>query len=241
MLFGVGGFLVGQIASAVLLLVVAAANGHTRDLSQLAARPVPPAWVVVSGLVGLWAGFIGAVVAASRRAGTGHVLQDMGFRFEATDFVVGPAVGLAGQFLLLPLLYLPLEHLVPNLSQKLSQPAHHLTGGFRGADIVVIGVLTVAVVPVVEELVFRGLFLRGALRALQGAGPALGPALAIVLTGIVFGLAHLEALETLGLAAFGMVLAYLAYRVGRLGPCILAHATFNLVAIVAVATVHPAS
>ncbi|HZU79356.1 MAG TPA: CPBP family intramembrane glutamic endopeptidase, partial [Acidimicrobiales bacterium] len=106
-------------------------------------------------------------------------------------------------------------------------------------EIVVIGVLTVAVVPLVEELVFRGLFLRGALRAFEGAGRRLGPALAVVLTGIAFGLAHLEALETLGLAAFGMVLAYLAYRAGRLGPSILAHATFNLVAIVSVATVRP--
>jgi uncharacterized protein len=93
------------------------------------------------------------------------------------------------------------------------------------------------VVPVVEELVFRGLFLRGALRAFSRAGPLLGPVLAVVCTGVVFGLAHLEALETLGLAAFGMVLAYLAYRVGRLGPCILAHASFNLVAVVAVAAV----
>lgn len=237
MLLAALGFLAGQVASAVLLVVVAAAAGHLHDVSRLASRPTPPAWVVVSGLVGLWIGFVGAVVLASRSSGTGNVLRDMRVTFRGSDLLVGPAIGLGGQLILLPLLYLPLEHVVPNLSRRLSQPAKHLTGGFPGADLAVIAALTVLVVPVVEELVFRGLFLRGALRAFRGAGRLLGPALAIVSTGIVFALAHFEALEILGLAAFGIVLSYLAYRVGRLGPCILAHATFNLVAILAVATV----
>lgn len=237
MLYAAVGFLAGQVASAVLLLVVAAASGHLRDVSSLAARPTPPAWVVVSGLVGLWMGFVGAVVLASRTAGTGNIARDMGLRFEPSDFLVGPAVGLGGQFLLLPLLYLPLEHVVPHLSQRLSQPAKHLTGGFPGTDLAVIAFLTVVVVPVVEELVFRGLFLRGCLRAFRSAGRVVGPALAMVSTGVVFALAHFEALQILGLAAFGVVLSYLAYRVGRLGPCITAHATFNLVAVLAVATI----
>jgi len=227
------------VLSAVLLVAVAAVNGHLHDVSRLAARQVPPGWVVVTGLVGLWIGFLGAVVLASRSGGTGNLARDMGLRVRPVDFVIGPLVGLGGQLILLPLLYLPLEHFIPNLSQKLSQPAKHLTGGFPGADLAVIGVLTVLVVPVVEELLFRGLFLRGALRAFAGAGRRLGPALAVVTTGVVFGLAHLEALETLGLAAFGMVLALMALRYGRLGPCILAHATFNLVAVVAVAVMAP--
>ncbi|MHB8682428.1 MAG: CPBP family intramembrane glutamic endopeptidase [Acidimicrobiales bacterium] len=239
MLIALMGFLVGQVASAVLLLVAAAATGHLRDISTLASRTVPPAWVVVSGLVGLWIGFLGAVVVASRTMGTGDVRRDMGLSFRPVDLVLGPAIGLAGQLVLLPLLYLPLEPVIPHLNQRLSQPAKHLTGGFPGADLALIAALTVLVVPVVEELVFRGLFLRGALRLFRGAGARLGPALAVLATGVVFALAHLEALETLGLGAFGAVLAYVAYRAGRLGPCILAHATFNLVAILAVAAVTP--
>ncbi|HMK62871.1 MAG TPA: CPBP family intramembrane glutamic endopeptidase [Acidimicrobiales bacterium] len=235
----IAGFLVGQVLSAVLLVAVAAVNGHLHDVSRLAARQVPPGWVVVTGLVGLWIGFLGALFVASRAGGTGHVARDMGLRLRPVDFAIGPLVGLGGQLVLLPLLYLPLEHFIPHLSQKLSQPAKHLTGGFPGADLAIIGVLTVLVVPVVEELLFRGLFLRGALRAFAGAGRVLGPTLAVVVTGIVFALAHLEALETLGLGAFGIVLALMALRYGRLGPCILAHATFNLVAVVAVAVVAP--
>jgi CAAX protease family protein len=235
MLIAAAGFLVGQVTAAVITAVVAAGTGHLHDLSQLAARPVPPGWVVVSGLVGLWIGFVGSVVVASRRGGTGNVAADMGLRFQPVDAALGPAVGLLGQLVLLPLLYLPLEHLIPHLSQRLDQSAKHLTGGFPGADLAVIAVLTVVVVPVVEELVFRGLFLRGALRAFSGAGRVLGPTLAIVCTGVIFALAHFELLEILGLAAFGIVLSYMAYKLGRLGPCILAHATFNLVAVLTVA------
>lgn len=238
MLVAAVGFVVGQVASAVLLVVVAAANGHLHDVSRLAARPVPPAWVVVTGLAGLWTGFVGAVVFASRTTGTGSLVRDMGLRFEPVDVLIGPLVGLVAQLVVLPLLYFPLEQLIPHLSQKLNQPAKHLTGGFPGADLAVIAVLTVVVVPVVEELVFRGLFLRGALRAFAGAGPFLGPALAAVLTGVVFALAHLEALQILGLAVFGVALSVMAYKLKRLGPGILAHATFNLVAVLAVAAVH---
>jgi membrane protease YdiL (CAAX protease family) len=237
MAIAAGGFVGGQIASAVLLVVIAAVNGHLGALASLAAKPVPPPWVVIGGLVGLWAGFVGAVVLASRTSGSGKVARDMGLRFRWVDALVGPAVGIAGQLVLLPLLYLPLEPFVHNLSKRLSQPAQHLTGGFKGADLAVIGVLTVLVVPVVEELVFRGLFLQGALRAFAGAGRLLGPALAVTVTGVVFALAHFEALQLLGLAAFGVVLSYMAYRTGRLGPSIFAHGAFNLVAVVAVATV----
>jgi CAAX protease family protein len=236
------GFVVGQLLSAVLLAAVAAVNGHGRDLSALLGRAVPPAWVVVCGLVGLWLGFLGAVVTASRRRGTGHVLADMRWGFRRWDPVIGVVTGLLGQFVLLPLLYVPMQFLVPNLSQKLSAPAKHLTGGFPGADVAAIAFLTVVVVPIVEELMFRGLVLRGFLRVFARAGRAIGPTLAIVATGVVFGFAHLEALQFVGLLAFGAVLALLAYKFDRLGPSIFAHGTFNLIAILTVvysASAHP--
>jgi uncharacterized protein len=229
------GFIVGQVLSLVILTVVAAANGHLSNLSALAAETVPPAWVVVGGLVGLWMGFLGAVYLGSRTKGTGNVVADMGLRFRPWDPVIGGVIGVAGQFVLLPLLYLPWEHADPHLSHELQEPAKHLTGGFPGVDLAVIAVLTVVVVPVVEELFFRGLVLKGFLRLFRGAGRVLGPALAVTLTGIVFGAAHGELLELLGLAAFGIVLSVMAYRFKRLGPNIFAHATFNLVAILVIA------
>ncbi len=227
--------MVGQIASAVLLTVVALATGHGSQIAQLASRPVPPAWVEVTGLVGLWFGFVGAAVFASRLRGTGNVLRDMGLRFRPWDIVVGPVIGFAGQIVLLPVLYIPLQHVVPHLDQKLKVPAQHLTGGFPGADLAVIAVLTVVVVPLVEETFFRGLVLRALLRTCRGAGPVLGVALAAVADGVIFGLAHFELLELLGLSAFGAVLALMAYKFKRLGPGIFAHGMFNLLAVLSVA------
>jgi hypothetical protein len=229
------GFVAGQILSTGILLVIAAANGHLSQLSALAARTVPPAWVVVGGLVGLWIGFIGAAVLASRLRGTRRFVADMGLRVERWDPLIGIGAGLFGQFVLITLLYLPWEHVDPGLSKELAQPAKHLTGGFPGVDLAVIGVLTVLVVPVVEEVFFRGLLLRGFVRVFRGAGRTLGPVLAVTTTGIVFGLAHAELLELLGLAAFGIVLSAMAYRFNRLGPGIFAHATFNLTAILDIA------
>jgi len=228
------GFVVGYVLSATVLVVVAQLNGHAGDLATLERLAVPPSWVVVSGLVGLWAGFLGAVTLSSKRWGTGRVLRDMHWGFRWWDPFLGLVTGVVGQFVLLPIIYLPVSLFVPHLSQRLSEPAKHLTGGFRGSDVAVIALLTVAVVPVVEELFFRGLVLRGFLRAFAGAGRVLGPVLAVVATGVVFGAAHVEPLEFLGLAAFGVVLAVLAYRCDRLGPSIFAHATFNLAAMLVV-------
>jgi uncharacterized protein len=229
------GYLVGQVLSAVMLYIGAAATGNLSNVARLSGLAVPPAWVVVCGLVGLWIGFVGAVVVASRTRGTGSIRRDMRIEVRPWDLVIGPVVGVAGQIVLVPLLYLPLEQVIPHLSKRLSQPAKELTGGFPGADLVVIALLTVVVVPVVEETLFRGLVLRGFLRVFKGAGRVLGPVLGCCATGIVFGLAHFEPLELLGLAAFGVVLSVMAYKLGRLGPCIFAHAGFNLVAILVVA------
>jgi uncharacterized protein len=235
LLLAIAGFAVGQVFGYLILVAAAAVTGHLSDYATLAGLAVPPAWVVVSELVGLWIGFLGAVVLASVLRGTGSVVRDMGLRFRPIDAVIGPLVGAAGQFLLVPALYLPLEQADPSVQRELSQPAQRLTGGFHGGNLVTIGILTVVVVPVIEELLFRGLVLRSLLRLTRGAGRVLGPTIAILLTGVLFGLAHFEPLQLLGLAAFGAVLAFMAYRLNRLGAGIFAHATFNLVAILTIA------
>jgi len=234
-MFAALGFIAGQIASSILLVVVAGLTGHGSQIARLSTQPVPPAWVEVTGLVGLWLGFIGAIVLTSRARGTGSIIRDMGLKVRPWDVLVGPLIGLGGQLVLLPVLYLPLEHVVPHLDQRLKEPAQHLTGGFPGSDLAVIAVLTVVVVPVIEETFFRGLVLRALLRVFKGAGPVVGVALAAIADGVIFGLAHFELLELLGLSAFGAVLALMAYKFRRLGPGIFAHGMFNLLAVLSVA------
>ncbi len=60
------------------------------------------------------------------------------------------------------------------------------------------------------------------------------------MTGVLFGLAHAESLQLLGLAVFGVILSLVSYVTGRLGMNMVAHATFNLLAVAA-AVIAPAA
>jgi membrane protease YdiL (CAAX protease family) len=234
-MLALGGFLAGYVASAILLTIFAAASGNLKDLSQLESLSVPPWWVTIAGLVGLWMGFLTAVFLASRLRGSGRPAVDMGLRIVWWDVPLGILIGVAGQ-LLVALLYLPFEHLDPGLSHELSEPGNRLTGGFHGSDLAVIAVLTIVVVPIVEELFFRGLLLQSLVRLCRGAGRILGPLISVLATGILFGLAHAEPVELAGLALFGVVLSVMAYKTGRLGGSMFAHAAFNAFAVIAIST-----
>jgi membrane protease YdiL (CAAX protease family) len=69
-----------------------------------------------------------------------------------------------------------------------------------------------------------------------GGARVAGVVLAVIVDGLLFGLAHGEWVQLAGLAVFGMILATVSYRTGRLGMNMVAHASFNLVAIIAIAT-----
>ncbi len=238
-MFAAFGFIAGQVASTILLVVVAGLTGHGSEIARLSTQPVPPAWVEVSGLVGLWIGFVGAIVLTSKARGTGSIVRDMGLRVRPWDVLVGPLIGLGGQLVLLPVLYLPLEHVVPHLDQRLKEPAQHLTGGFPGSDLAVIAVLTVVVVPVIEETFFRGLVLRALLRICRGPGPWWAWPWPPSPTGSSSAWRTSNCSNCSGCSAFGAVLALMAYKFRRLGPGIFAHGMFNLLAD-AVGGRHPA-
>ncbi|MGO9559149.1 MAG: lysostaphin resistance A-like protein [Acidimicrobiales bacterium] len=250
--FGLVEALLGLLVG--FLLATVALSGYD-SLEHLHGTSVTYGQTAVS-LAGLWVGFIGSAVAASWlrvppaatpaaaavRRGTGSVIADYGCRLRPwPDVPLGIAVGVASQFLLIPLLELPLQPFVPHLTQRLGGPANQLlspatssgTGG-----LVLVAVLICVGSPIVEELFFRGLVLRALLWRLRPLGSRLGPALSIVLTGLFFGLVHFEALQFLGLAGFGMVLGLLAWRSGRLGPSIVAHMAFNATTVIAYVITH---
>jgi membrane protease YdiL (CAAX protease family) len=181
--------------------------------------------------------------ASAREPGprSGSIVEDFGFRLRLwPDVPLGIVLGVGSQYLLVPLLELPLQPFVHNLSSKLGHPAQQLLSPvqYNTASLVILTVLVCVGSPVVEELFFRGLLLRGLLGRFQHLGRRLGPALSIVITGVVFGLVHFEALQFLGLCGFGMLLAYVAYRTGRLGPTIIAHVAFNTTTIIAFVLQH---
>ncbi len=230
----VAGFVIGQVVALVLVAVTAAAVGKSRDLVEIAKLAAPPEWYVVSSLVGLWAGFFGAPWLASRVRGTGRLVADLGIRFRLVD-LTGVLVGIGGQ-VLVAVLYAPfIDHL-----HNFSAPTNKLTGGAHGFGFVVIGVFTVVGAPFMEELFFRGLLLRGLLRFFAplrdhpGRSRAAAVVAAVVVDGLLFGLAHGELQQFAGLAVFGAILAFVSLRTGRQGMNIVSHAAFNLVAVVSI-------
>jgi membrane protease YdiL (CAAX protease family) len=224
----VAGFAVGLVLAAVAASAASAVVGFHAGHGR--ALPVP---VTVSDVAALWVGLVGAAVWATRRHGHSSLVEDFGLRVgSAWDLVVGAAVGLASQYLLIPLLYLPFEQIDHGLAHQLGGPAHQDTAAAHGlGPIIVLFVFLAIGAPIVEELFFRGLLLRG----LLGRAPV---AVAIVVTGLLFALAHFEAVQFPGLAVFGMVLGVLAWRTGRLGPGIAAHAAFNAAAVLSLARLH---
>jgi uncharacterized protein len=174
----------------------------------------------------VWCGY------ASRRWGTGRAATDLGLRFRWSDAGWGPIAWLAA---------LGCEVVMLIVVELTSIPLVNNTEGIGELDLdrtYVISLLVTAVVaaPVVEEMVFRGLMLRG-LRSRMGA------VLAVAVQAVLFGLAHVDPLRGTGniglvfvLAAVGVAFGGAAYLLRRIGPTIIAHAIFNGVVMAVVLT-----
>jgi membrane protease YdiL (CAAX protease family) len=211
-------------------------TGNSGRLTSIENLAAPPAWYIGAGLVGLWVGFFVGPALASRYRGTGHLLSDFGVAFKPVD-LFGVLIGLGGQALI-TVIYLPfISHL-----RNFEAPTTKLTGGAHGGSLAVIAILTVLGAPFFEELFFRGLLFRGLLGAFSATGsrlkggrpPMVVVVPAVLVDGLLFGAAHAELEQLAGLAVFGCILAIVVLRTGRLGMSIVAHATFNLVAVIAI-------
>jgi len=218
-IFGiVAGFLLATLA----VSAYAASTPHGQHTSQYGEEVV--------SLLGLWVGFVGAPVVATRvaareararpvlaepgrsaRTGSGSLVRDYGLVLRPwPDIPLGIVAGVASQYLLVPVVEAPLLPFVHHLYTRLGHPAQNLTGHAFGPGLVVLAVLVCVGSPVVEELFFRGLLLRALMGRMRDLGPRLGPAVSIALTALVFAFAHFEALQFLGLLGFGVVLSCLA-------------------------------
>lgn len=101
-----------------------------------------------------------------------------------------------------------------------------LQGQLSAAQLAVIFVLVCGIVPIAEELFFRG-FVYGTLRRW-------GAALAAVLSSIFFASVHNQIVHFLPIFLLGVILALLYQRTGSLLPPIMVHAVNNVVAVLAV-------
>ena len=90
----------------------------------------------------------------------------------------------------------------------------------NGIALTVLCLTTVLMAPFFEEFMFRGVLL-----------PALvkeqGKVLAVILSALIFALAHLSVGETPPLFVLGVGLALLRLSSGRLLPCVIMHSLWN--------------
>lgn len=172
--------------------------------------------------VGLWVGYGVGPLIVSRRKGDGPG-EDFGAKISAIDLPLGIALGVFVQLGALWLLYWPILRVVDG---DPSEAARELVGrvdSFGGWVLLIFSVVIMA--PLVEELFFRGLLLRSLQRRL-------GPAPAIIISAVLFGLAHRQLLPLPGLILFGVVAAGLVIWTGRLGPAWALHVGFNATTLV---------
>ena len=177
---------------------------------------------------GAWTVFVAALVLASRRFGTGRPLVDLGWSFRPVD-LVGIPLGVATQFLLIPLLYLPLRELWPDTfdPDRLEERARELADKAGGFDTVLLVVVVVVGAPLIEEFVYRGLLQRS-------LSVTVGASAGLLLTSILFSLIHFSPIEYPGLLVAGLVFGACVTLTGRLGPAIVTHAAFNAAGLVTV-------
>ena len=167
---------------------------------------------------------------ASSRWGSGRAAADVGLLMRRVDLGWGPLTWLAcfGGQAVVAIIVIALD--IPFQSNTDSIRELRDDRGF----VIAMLVLSVVAAPLVEEIVFRGLVLRGFLSRWPVA-------LAIGAQGVLFGLAHLSperGMRNIGLvlilSTVGIVLGASAYLTRRLAPTIIAHAMINGIAMAVV-------
>lgn len=201
----IGGLMVAVVAGSI---AIGAGAGKTSAVT------------VSVTFIGQWVGFIGVPLWLSRNRGTGSLATDFGLRIRPVDLALGlgGAVALVVVVGFYGVILRQFDHV--NLSHEADQ--------LNQSGLVVLALFAGLGAPIAEELLFRGLA-QPALQRRLGDWPGLFAAAGF------FGLAHLTGnpIEAIPPLAFvGLVVGYLAWRTGRLGPGIIAHMAFNGVTVI---------
>jgi membrane protease YdiL (CAAX protease family) len=169
---------------------------------------LPPASLGLAFPAGRW---VRGLVQSATAAAASLIGNSIGQHatVSALTLVIGERA--AGDLVSRETLRTPIYRLLPHVHQR--------------AELAVLAVLVGIVVPVGEEIFFRGLAF-GAMRRRTGRH------LAVVLSALFFAVAHLQAIEFLPIVILGIVLAYTYEFTGSLIPGMIAHGVNNLAALV---------
>ena len=121
---------------------------------------------------------------------------------------------------------IPSEWLLEQLNIQMPEGTEKMFEDIMGRPegYIVIGILA----PIAEEMVFRGAILRSLLRAFS---PQMHW-LAIILSALLFGVAHLNLPQGCHAFVIGLLLGWLYYRTNSIVPCVVFHWVNNTVAYV---------
>jgi uncharacterized protein len=168
----------------------------------------------------------------SRRWGSGRLGADIGLAPRWSDLGWGPVVWLAaiGAQLAAASIVLALDLPIANNTDALDDV------GVDRTYVVSLIITAVIAAPIVEEMVFRGVVLRGLLSRLPVV-------LVVILQAVLFGVAHVDPVRGAGNVGLVLVLSCVGSAFGgaaillrRIGPGIVAHALFNGVVLLVVLT-----
>lgn len=216
-------WIVGIVAAVVAAVPFINADGRIRDDQEVVATLV---LLAVQNIA-----IIGTLVAVSRWKGLGSLRRDFGFAFEPLDLawvLVGIGLAVAAGILVLPITELAG---VDDSTQDVVQTFERSAGVLEKVGVAV-GVVLIA--PVAEELLFRGVLLRGLLRRVS-------PLAAVAAAAVIFAVVHV--LGDLGTGYYvpaflllGLVSGWRALATGRVGQSVCLHAGFNLLAAIQIVT-----
>ena len=217
------GFLLGDVIAIFLLTAGVHVTHFPGGFTALSRSGAPPWWSNALSLVGLWCGFGTAIYVAHTRGHLRALPQQ--WRLRASD-VVFVGLGVACQ-VLVDLAYRPFHF------RHLDAPVRHLFGSAHGATFLLLAVLTTLGAPLMEEWFFRGVLYRALEEGFRSWSARRASLSAVLVSAVLFGLAHGEPLQLPGLMFLGVVTAVLLQRTRRLMPSIITHVSFNGVAMVA--------
>lgn len=177
-----------------------------------------------SALVPFWLAAIGLSLWLVRHT-EGDPITDLRLSIRWIDLPVGIGVGVVTQLVVIPLVYWPILRVFDANTDDLEQVARDLADSSKGGVGTVLFIaMTCVAAPVVEEVLYRGVVLRG----FEQMSPRVG----LVVSSVLFGALHLEPLQFVGLTIFGLAAGVLVQRTGRLGPAVIAHVAFNATTVI---------
>ena len=206
----VAAFVAGQLVSSV---IVAASGATTTDEATIPT--------LFAGVAATWVAYLAGMYVASRRSGTGDLVDDYAIRARTVDGL-GIPIGVLTQLVLVPLVYVPLRGIWPDTfsKERLSETAEKLADRASGGTMVLLVLMVCVGAPIVEELVYRGLLQRS-------FAARTSHVVAWLAAAAWFTVIHFRPVEYPGLFVFALVTGACLMFTDRLGMSITTHIAFN--------------